>query len=128
LAVEKLETSCTKFVEAHSDFLSGDDFESLIELAQKELDIQQCAEVLLTGIREVIRIKDKSNEISKRKVLPRVGHFLVQLIPIARLSLGVASTIADASSTVFLTDCKGAGFTPIKFVANGLGIILQVTL
>jgi len=108
-AVEKLRISCAKFAEYNKDFLAGNEFQSLVNRAQQETNVHRSAEIFRSEISEVIRIKSQGDEVSKKKVLPRVGHFLVKIFPVAKLSLGLTGSIAEVSSHFFALLIVGRG-------------------
>jgi hypothetical protein len=95
LAIQKLKTGCANFTEYNKDFLVANDFQSLINRAQQEPNIHLSAELFRSEISEVIRIKCEGDQVSKKKVLHRVGHFLAQLFPVARFSLSMTGTVAE---------------------------------
>jgi hypothetical protein len=100
VAVEELKKTCAKVSESRSGFLVDHDFQSLVEDIQKETNLKDNAQVIRREIAEVMRVKTQSDELSKGKVLPRIGNFLRKLIPFAKLSLGLASTVGEVRCSI----------------------------
>lgn len=74
-----------------------------------------------------LRITEEKRELSKSKWKSRLVNFLTQIFPLARISLGLMSAISGVThkNREKLIE-KGTNFLPLKGVADGLGVILQV--
>ena len=75
-----------------------------------------------------MRVLDKKKAASNAKWTNKLGNFLGKLYPVAKLSLSLTSAISEVPPDLRVTDSQGANFLPLKGAANGLAIILQVSI
>lgn len=96
LAIEQFEINYLKFAKNHKEFITiQDDFHSILQLAEQEINIYQSAELLRKEISTVLGVRTQKDTLSKKKAMSRVGQFLGKLYPLASISLRLAGTIGE---------------------------------
>jgi len=127
-AVAEFRDHYQRFRSRNQQLISVDDnIHSAIDNAVKVQDIKHSAHLFGAEISTTLTITKKKQELSGSKWLNKLGNFITKLYPVARLSLSLTSAIAEVSRNDVLSNTQGTKLSPLKGVADGLGIILQVT-
>jgi len=125
-ALAQFSENYQRFADKHRQFVRVQEGVELAFIQAENInDMANAAQVFRSEINKTMEILNEKEH--SRKSWPRkLGEFLASIYPVLRLSLCLASAIAEVFPLAMLIHLKGAGFFPLKGVADGLGIILQV--
>jgi hypothetical protein len=134
-AREELQKAIGRFKENYERFAKkyklpltdNDGFRQAIQEADKLTDIRVSARFFGTKISNVLQITQDKKKASDAKWTGVVSNFLSKFYPLARLSLRLVGTLADVCLPVpHLLIPKGSTFLPLKGIADGLVMIMEV--
>jgi hypothetical protein len=95
-AIKEFEGNYRKFVGNHKNFMIGEDeFDSAANRAQREDNMNKSAEVFRTEILKILEVHKQKEQAKEKKVVSKVGNFLIKLYPIAKLSLEVIGALGE---------------------------------
>jgi hypothetical protein len=131
-AVTEFEEHYRSFAKDHCQYIRIEDgIHSAIQNAALEEDIAQSANIFADQIRATLLVTEMKEDIRKStKGWNRtLCKFLSRLYPVARFSLRLTGAFAEVAILIVSVgfNHQGAAFMPLKGLADGLGIILQVS-
>lgn len=126
-AVSEFKEHYEQFAAANKQFLRvQNDVQGALDKAQSENDIKRSAEIFGDEIFQILRATERKEQLAQAKWTGKLGKFMKSLYPVAKVSLTLFGSIGEVTPTYKSFDLKAANFVPVKWAADGLGIILQV--
>jgi hypothetical protein len=87
------------FAKNHEGFVRIDDaIYPALEKATKNQDMKCSAQIFGEEITTVLKIRERKKELSNATWTGKLGKFLMSLYPVAKLSLGLTSVVAEVST------------------------------
>lgn len=130
-AVSQFEEHYRTFAKGHKYIRIEDKLHSAIQNAALEEDIAQSANIFADQIRATLAVAEIKEDFRKSSTgwNHTLYKFLARLYPVARFSLRLTGAFAEVTILTVSTgfNHQGATFMPLKGLADGLGIILQVS-
>lgn len=97
-AIAKFKHNYEEFSEKNQRFIRIDryhDVQKAMEKAGKEQDIRRSARIFETEISATLQVTRKKQDFSNSKWVGKLINFMTNVYPVARLSLGLTSAIAQ---------------------------------